>query len=85
MEVNKEMKGVEVTREGVSSTFLLDISIQQEMSVCMEPFFPYWLTEPTYTIFITKVILISRETDDRRHLSREGRYTLFRWLFGYTD
>ena len=30
----------EVTREGASSTFLLDISIQQEMSVCMEPFFP---------------------------------------------
>ena len=30
----------EVTREGVSSTFLLGISIQQEMNVCMEPFFP---------------------------------------------
>ena len=44
MEVNKEMKGVEVTREGVSSTFLLGISIQQEMNVCMEPFFPIgWL------------------------------------------
>ena len=85
MEVNKEMKGVEVTREGASSTFLLDISIQQEMNVCMEPFFPHWLTEPTYTIFITKVILISRETDDRWHLSREWRYRLFRWSFGYTD
>ena len=85
MEVNKEMKGVEVTREGVSSTFLLGISIQQEMNVCMEPFFPHWLTEPTYTIFITKVILISRETDDRWHLSREWRYIFFRWSFGYTD
>ena len=30
----------EVTREGVSSTFLLGISIQQEMNVCMESFFP---------------------------------------------
>ena len=34
------------------------------MSVCMVPFFPHWLTEPTYTIFNTKVILISREPDD---------------------
>ena len=64
MEVNIEMKGAEVTREGVSSTFLLGILIQQEMNVCMEPFFPHWLTEPTYTIFIMKVILISREPDD---------------------
>ena len=78
MEVNKEMKSVEVAREGASSTFLLGISIQQEMNVCMEPFFPHWLTEPTYTIFITKVILISRETDDRWHLSREWRYIFFR-------
>ena len=30
----------EVTREGASSTFLLDISIQQKMNVCMVPFFP---------------------------------------------
>ena len=37
------------------------------------------------SVFITKVILISRETDDRRHLSREGRYTLFRYIFRYTD
>ena len=40
MEVNKEMKAAEVTREGASSTFLLDISIQQKMNVCMVPFFP---------------------------------------------
>ena len=26
-------------------------------------FLPHWLTEPTYTIFITKVILISRDGD----------------------
>ena len=91
-----------------------NISIQQEMNVCMEPFFPHWLTQPfdvhfcprltdeacfcwvfIYTleldknahllicisVFITKVILISRETDDRWHLSREWRYILFRWSF----
>lgn len=75
----------EVTREGASSTFSSGHIKQQEMNVCMEPFFPYWLTEPIYTIFITKVILISRETDDRWHLSWEWRYTLFRWSFGYTD
>lgn len=39
MEVNKEMKAAEVTREGASSTFLLDISIQQDINVRMVPFF----------------------------------------------
>lgn len=40
MEVNKEMKSVEVTREGASSNFLLEISIQQDINVRMVPFFP---------------------------------------------
>lgn len=40
MEVNKEIKSVEVAREGASSNFLLEISIQQKMNVCMVPFFP---------------------------------------------
>ena len=120
MEVNKDMKAVEVTREGASSTFLLDISIRQEINVCMVPFFPigwhnllmcnfvqdwrmkrFVVALEVYIyirigqkctpsnlyicFFITKVILMNQETDDRWHLSREGRYTLFRWIFGHMD
>ena len=65
MEVNKEMKGAEVTREGVSSTFSSWYINTTRDERVYGTFLPHWLTEPTYTIFITKVILISRETDDR--------------------
>ena len=45
--------------------FLLYISIRQEIIVCMVPFFLIgWCNQPPYTIFITKVILISRDPDD---------------------
>ena len=55
----------EVTREGVSSTFSFWYINTTRDERVYGTFLPHWLTEPTYTIFITKVILISRETDDR--------------------
>ena len=106
----------EVTREGASSTFLLDISIQQKMNVCMVPFFLIgwrnllmctfvqgWRMKRLVVFAVYIYIRIGQKCtlsnlyicfhyesyiDKPRtwwRLSREGRYTLFRWSFGYTD